>query len=234
MSLEGRFGGFVPGVIKRRLMRVETGIDEALEQFAAELPSGGFVFDAGAGESRHRDLFQRQRYVGADLAVGDASWNYARLDALANLEQLPFRDGCFSAAISIVTLEHLPEPLQVLGEIRRVLEPGRPLLLVAPQLWEVHQAPHDYYRYTRHGLEYLLRKAGFGELSIQPMGGYFTLLARRLTAALNFFQGGWRWICFPFVALLVIPAALLLPYLDGLDEKKDYTLAYRCIARSER
>ena len=231
MSLEGRFGGLVPGFLKRRLMRVETAIDESLDAFIANLPPGGFVLDAGAGESRHRALFGRQRYVGVDLAVGDASWDYGRLDALATLERLPFPDGSFSAAISIVTLEHLPEPLRVLREVRRVLRPGCPLLLVAPQLWEVHQAPHDYYRYTRYGLEYLLKQAGFAEFSIEPIGGYFTLLARRLMGALNFFQRGLLWLLFPLVALIALPAALVLPALDRLDEGKDYTLAYRCIAR---
>ncbi|MBI1352999.1 MAG: methyltransferase domain-containing protein [Acidobacteria bacterium] len=231
MSLEGRFGRFVPDFVKRRLMRVETGIDEALQQFVAALEPGGFVLDAAAGEARHRALFSRHRYVGVDLAVGDAAWNYQRLDARANLERLPFPDETFSAAISIVTLEHLAEPLQVLQEIRRTLQPGKPLLLVAPQMWEVHQAPHDYYRYTRHGLEYLLGKAGFERWTIEPMGGYFTLLARRLMAALIFFQGGLRWLAFPLVAAAVAPAALLLPSLDGLDSRKDYTLAYVCIAR---
>ena len=231
MSLEGRFGRFVPSFVRRRLMRVEAGIDAALEAFTAGLEPGGCVLDAGAGEARHRALFQRQRYVGADLAVGDPSWRYARNDVRANLERLPFQDATFSAAISIVTLEHLAEPLRVLREVRRTLRPGAPLLLVAPQMWEVHQAPHDYYRYTRHGLDYLLGQAGFERWTIEPMGGYFTLLARRLMAALIFFQGGLRWLAFPLAAALVTPAALLLPSLDGLDARKDYTLAYVCIAR---
>lgn len=231
MSLEGRFGGLVPGFVKRRLMRVEAGIDEALDAFIEKLPDGGFVLDAAAGESRHRERFTRQRYVGVDLAVGDAQWDYRGLDVQANLERLPFSDASFSAAISIVTLEHLPEPLRVLREVRRTLRPGCSLLLIAPQMWEVHQAPHDYYRYTRYGLEYLLEQAGFEDFSIEPMGGYFTLLARRLTASLNFFQGGLLWLLFPLVALATLPAALLLPSLDGLDARKDYTLAYVCIAR---
>ena len=35
------------------------------------------------------------------------------------------------------------------------------LLIAAPHEWEVHQAPHDYFRYTRYGLAYLLEQAGF-------------------------------------------------------------------------
>jgi hypothetical protein len=51
--------------------------------------------DAGAGEARHARYFTRQRYCGVDLAVGDRTWNYSRLDAVADLTRLPFASGCF-------------------------------------------------------------------------------------------------------------------------------------------
>jgi len=57
------------------------------------------------------------------------------------------------------------------------------LLLAIPQDWEVHQAPHDYFRYTRYGIEHLLRQAGMEPLRIQPAGGYFRLVSRRLLNA---------------------------------------------------
>ena len=79
----------------------------------------------------------------------------------ADLTALPFRGGAFDAAIHIVTIEHLREPGRALAEIARTLAPGGPLLIAAPHEWEVHQAPHDYFRYTRYGLAYLLEKSGF-------------------------------------------------------------------------
>jgi hypothetical protein len=77
----------------------------------------------------------------------------------------------------------------------------------------------------------LLAEAGFADFRIEPAGGYFSLLSRRLIGALNFFQGGARILLLPFAAALVAPAALLLPSLDFLDSKKDFTLAYVCFAR---
>jgi hypothetical protein len=35
----------------------------------------------------------------------------------------------------------------------------------------------------------------------------------------------------PLVALVVVPLALAVGWLDGLDERKDYTLGYVCMAR---
>jgi SAM-dependent methyltransferase len=169
--------------------------------------------------------------VGVDLAVGEAAWDYSHLDAVADLARLPFADATFDAALNIVVLEHLPEPWRALEEIGRVLRPGAPLLVAAPQEWGVHQAPHDYFRYTHHGLQRLLERAGFCQIAIEPAGGFFTLLGRRLLDAVLYFQGGLRWLFFPLVALVAGVAGLLLPSLDFLDSNKDSTLGYLCRAR---
>ena len=231
MALTQRFGGVVPGFLLRRLLTVETAIEAAVRDMAASLPDQARVLDAGAGEGRYSQHFVKQRYTGVDLAVGDAAWDYSGIDALGDLARLPFPDATFDAALNIVTLEHVPEPLAVLQELARVLRPGGRLLIVVPQQWEVHQAPHDYYRYTRYGLAWLLGRAGFDASGIQPIGGFFTLLARRLVATLNYCQGGAKWLLFPFAAAAAGPLALILPSLDFLDSSKDFTLAYRCVAR---
>jgi SAM-dependent methyltransferase len=217
----------LPGPLRRSILHFEAAIEDALGAFAARLAPGARVLDAGAGEGQYRRFFARQHYVGADLGVGDAGWNYAGLDVLANLAELPFAPGCFDAAINIVTLEHLREPAAALAEISRTLKDGGLLLLVAPQEWEVHQAPHDYFRYTRHGLDYLLRQAAFEPLSIEPVGGYFRLLSRRLWNGLQFFPG----LLFPLGLLLLAPAALVAPLLEPLDRRRDFTLGYTCTAQ---
>ena len=229
--LERRFGRFVPRFVLRRLMGVETRIDEAVRRFGDEAPHGARVLDAGAGEGRHRACFESQRYLGVDLAVGDAAWDYGDIDCRADLEALPFRAGVFERALSIVVLEHTKHPGAVLSEIAQTLKPGGRLLLVVPQQWEVHQAPHDYFRFTRYGIEHLLDQAGFEEIEVEALGGHFSLLARRLIGCLSFFQSGWRWAAFPFVAVFVGPLALLLPSFDRLDSNKETTPAYRCLAR---
>ena len=185
----------------------------------------------GAGEGRYAGYFARQRYCGVDLAVGDAAWDYSRLDAVADLTALPFAGGTFQAALHIVTIEHLCEPAAALAEIGRVLETGSCLLLAAPHEWEVHQAPHDYFRYTRYGLNYLLRKAGFEPVELRPAGGYFRLLARRLLNGLQFFSGGLRWLFFLPAAFLLVPPALILPFFDFLDRDRNFTLGYIAVAR---
>jgi SAM-dependent methyltransferase len=223
--------GHFPGFLRRHVLHFEASTEQALAELAGSLPAGARVLDAGSGEGQYAHLFRKQRYLGVDLGVGDTAWDYSRLDVRADLAALPFRSGIFDAAIHVVTLEHVREPRCVLREIARTLAPGARLLVVAPHEWEVHQVPHDYYRYTRYGLAYLLEEAGLTGIDIRPAGGYFRLLARRLLNGLQFFTGGLRWIWFLPVAILLVPPALVLPFLDGLDRDRNFTLGYICTAK---
>jgi SAM-dependent methyltransferase len=212
--------------VRGYLLAFEAAIEDAVARFAAALPEGARVLDAGAGEGQYTHFFTRQRYLGVDLAVGDAGWDYSRLNVIADLAALPVATGACDAALNIVTLEHVPEPARVLAEMARALRPGGRLLLVAPHEWEVHQHPHDYFRYTCFGLRYLLEGAGFTDIRVEPVGGYFRLLARRLLNGLQFFPLPLK----PLAALLLGPPALLLPLMDGLDRAQDFTLGYLCTA----
>ena len=217
----------VPRFLRRHVFHFESSIEDALHRFAAGTPTGARVLDAGAGERVHAKYFGAQRYTAVDLAVGDAAWDYGKLDAIADLTALPFRDACFGACINVVTLEHVREPACALREIARTLAPGASLLLVVPHEWEVHQSPHDYYRYTRHGIAYLLDRAGFADYDIQPVGGFFRLCSRRLMNGLQFFPGPW----FFLAAIFLVPPAMVLPWFDSLDRRRDFTLGYICTAK---
>jgi SAM-dependent methyltransferase len=217
----------LPGQVARYVMHFEAAIEDAVADFAQALPRGVRVLDAGAGETAHKHYFAAQRYCGLDLGIGDQAWNYSGLDVLGDLETLPFPDATFEAAINIVTLEHVLHPERVLCELGRVLAPGGRFLLVAPLQWEEHQQPHDYSRFTRFALDRLLRQGGFTDISIQPVGGIFRLISRRLLNALQFFPGPLMLVAAVFFA----PPALVLPLFDPLDRDRSFTLGYICSAR---
>jgi len=221
---------WLPRPLRRHILHFEVRIEEAVSAFSASLPAGSRVLDAGSGEGQYAHCFAHTRYTGVDLAVGDADWNYAGLDAVADLSALPFPGAAFDAAINIVTLEHVRQPARVVAEIARALKPGASLLLIVPHEWEVHQSPHDYFRYTRHGVDYLLTQAGLQVAAIEPAGGYFRLMSRRLLNGLQFFSKGWKMVLFLPAALFLVPPALLFPLLDGFDQDRNFTLGYICKA----
>jgi SAM-dependent methyltransferase len=222
-----RLRELMPAPVRRYVQHFESETENAVAEFAASLAPQARMLDAGAGEGNYKHYFARQRYCGFDLAIGDADWNYSRLDVVGNLLNLPFRDSTFDACLSVVTLEHVREPARALTELARVLVPGGRLLLIAPLEWEEHQQPHDYYRYTQFGLEYLLSQAGMAEISIAPVGGFFRLLARRMLNGLQFCPGPLMLVA----AVFLVPPALVLPWFEPLDQRRNFTLGYICSAR---
>lgn len=217
----------LPPGLYRRLDPFDATIESFVRGVAEEIPAGKRVLDAGAGEGRFKSLFAHTEYVGIDFAQGDPSWNYSALDVIGKLEHLPFPNLSFDHVLSIVVLEHTPEPGRVIEEFQRVLKPGGMVHLVVPHMWEEHQRPHDFFRFTSGGIRYLLQSAGIRVRKIHPIGGFFWQLGRRLMGVLSFTQSGWRWLLFPVLAPvfgLVLP--LCCYYLDTLDEDRAYTLGF--------
>ena len=222
--------------------RIEVNWRESLrllEQAQAEIAEGALVLDAGSGEGRYKEMLAHTRYVGLDLAVGDAAWDYSGLDTMGDLRKLPFGDETFDAAVCVQTMEHVNQPFEVTREIGRVLKSGGRYYLSAPMMWYQHQKPHDYYRYTSFGLEYLLKEYNMRIVEIRPMGGYFWVLSFYLQMlhfllfprAQNNVQ---RLIQLPLQVFVQGIFFFLLPiflyYLDRIDQTKDHTLGWVLIA----
>jgi SAM-dependent methyltransferase len=220
---------FVPQWLFRKLDPFEAAIQDFVAEVAASTRSGSAVLDAGAGECRFRPKFRHAFYVGVDFGLGDPSWDYSGLDVIGRLEELPFSNETFDRVLSTVVLEHTPEPAAVIREFYRVLRHGGSVHLVVPHMWEEHQKPYDFFRFTSNGMRYLMEKAGLRVKRVDPVGGFFWQLSRRLMGILGFTQTGWRWVLFPFLAPVF---GLILPlccyYLDGIDHEKAYTLGFIC------
>jgi SAM-dependent methyltransferase len=144
---------------------------------ARSTPTGAAVLDLGAGDAPYRELFRHARYRTSDW--GESEHEGARhADIVASADRLPVEDETFSLVLCTQVLEHVPEPSAVLAECRRVLAPGGRLALTAPLLWELHELPHDYYRYTSSGLTHLLDKAGFTDIEVRPRSDSFSAIAQ--------------------------------------------------------
>jgi SAM-dependent methyltransferase len=79
-------------------------------------------------------------------------------------------------------LEHVSDPGSALAEISRVLKDNGVLLLSVPFLARLHEEPHDYFRYTEHGLRYLLMQHGFSVREIVPTGSLFSFLGHQIAS----------------------------------------------------
>ncbi|MBP3191682.1 class I SAM-dependent methyltransferase [Natronogracilivirga saccharolytica] len=147
-------------------------VDHMLVRYAGYI--SGVVYDLGCGERPFESYFLRHgsSYVGVDWA---SSQHDSKADVVADLnEPVPVGDQVADTVISISVLEHLHSPLVMLKEAHRILRPGGTLLLQVPFMWHIHEEPHDYFRYTRYGLEHLLGQAGFRDIEIHATSGFWS------------------------------------------------------------
>jgi SAM-dependent methyltransferase len=154
-------------------------IAEAVAAEAAAIAAGSRVLDAGAGAAPYRPLFGHCDYVTQDWP-GSVHGGARGPDIVADLHHLPVADASFDAVVCTEVLEHVAEPAIVLAELSRALRPGGRLLLTVPFVIELHEEPHDHYRYTSHGLRGLLERAGFADIDVRPSSGWFATLAQTL------------------------------------------------------
>lgn len=225
---------FLPHFLVSRLDPIEELIEREVRNAAAGINDKHIVLDAGAGEGRHREQFSTGRYIALDSGFGDPDWDYSKLDILGDLEHLPVREKSVDRVLCMVVLEHTRNPGRVIAEFGRVLKDGGRLHLIVPFLWEEHQGPNDFFRFTRHGVRLLFEGLPFRIDTLQPMGGIFWVCARRCINMLGHFQGGWRWIAFVILLPLfglILP--LILQSLDGMDRHKNFTLGFRVRATKE-
>lgn len=132
-------------------------IHDINRRIARSLPYKGRVIDLGCGKAPYKEdiLKVTNEYIRVDWK--NSYHKNSKVDVQADLtKHLPFDDEYADTVVSFQVMEHLPEPSFFLAECWRILKPEGTLFITVPFMWHVHEAPYDYYRYTHHGLEYML------------------------------------------------------------------------------
>lgn len=150
-----------------------------LREFAAEAAAVGTdksfrVLDAGAGSTPYRDLFDHVSYEACDLEDNGLQ------DYVCDIAALPMPDNTYDLVFCSQTLEHVPNPFKVMGELQRVLKPGGQLWMSAPFIYEEHVKPYDFFRYTRFAWRRMGRRAGLDVQSVDVLEGYYGTLSYHL------------------------------------------------------
>ncbi|PIT90277.1 MAG: hypothetical protein COU22_03070 [Candidatus Komeilibacteria bacterium CG10_big_fil_rev_8_21_14_0_10_41_13] len=140
------------------------------------------VVDLGAGEAPYQKFFKAEKYICIDVENRKGTADVI----IADVNQgIPIGDNQADVVLCIEVLEHLREPAFVIQEIHRILKPGGRLVLSTPMVWQVHEPPNDFFRYTEFGLKHLLEKAGFKKYEIKPSNNYFYTLCQLINMKLR-------------------------------------------------
>lgn len=150
---------------------------------ATAVPPGSYILDAGAGNGPYKPLFTDMHYESADFCQVDKA--YGAITHVCDLAAIPVPSERYDLVLCTQVLEHVSDPKEMLAELFRVLKPGGVLYASAPLFYEEHEAPYDYFRYTRFGLRYVLESVGFQVGQLQPLEGYFGALSYQLNMASN-------------------------------------------------
>jgi SAM-dependent methyltransferase len=195
--------------------------------------ASGALLDVGCGSMPFSGAFRGrvERYVGVDLPGSHDFWA-ARPHVFGAAERLPFRAGSFDTVLAVSLLNYLPDPGAFLAEARRVVRPGGVAIVEFPQMLPLDDEDPDYFRFTRHGAERLLREAGFEPLEFVPVGSLPARVGLSTIAALGRInRGPWRVLTEIPVRLLYVVVQLGCEALDRVMFNPDETLANVVVAR---
>jgi UDP-N-acetylmuramyl pentapeptide phosphotransferase/UDP-N-acetylglucosamine-1-phosphate transferase/SAM-dependent methyltransferase len=188
--------------------------------------AAGTLLDAGCGTRPYAQIFapRIRREIGLEQDRG----RYGAAHVWGDVGALPFGEGAFDTVLSNQVLEHVAEPQQVLREVARVLRPDGHLILTAPHIWEVHEVPHDYYRFTPYGLRYLAEKAGLEVVEIRAMAGFWVTAGARFCYYLARFD---RSVGAPVVRVAFLVVQLGALFLDRLHRVEGDAWNFLMIAK---
>ncbi len=160
---------------------------------AAQVAAGSLVLDIGAGTCPYRNLFDHceykthdfKQYEGEKLGGGK---DYGRIDYVSNIVNLPIETNSVDVVLCTEVLEHVPEPIEALKELIRIVKPNGRLLITAPLGSGLHQLPFHYYGgYSPEWYRYFCNKFECEINELVPNGGFFKLMAQESARIANFY-----------------------------------------------
>jgi SAM-dependent methyltransferase len=183
------------------------GIYEFLEKEFSEIEKGSKILNVGAGGKIEELLQQYAQLRDYSIESFDIDPNRGP-DIQGDICVYNFNDtDIYDCVVLSEVLEHLHSPHLAINQIFNILKPKGKLIITVPFILPIHERPYDYYRYSKYGLEFLLKN--FKNVQIKERNSWSeaisVLMVRLLMAKQN---------RFPFIPyLLIVLVYLFNPFI---------------------
>jgi len=127
-----------------------------IAKFAKGLNGCKKILDVGCGLKPYESLFFTHEYIGIDVESGYWSEVDKKTNTYFDGINIPFDNNSFDVVLCTEVLEHASDPDKLLKEIFRVLKDDGILYLTVPFVWNEHEVPYDFRRFTQYGIKKML------------------------------------------------------------------------------
>ena len=124
-----------------------------IEATLKRIPAGLTLLDAGAGERQFKKFCGHLNYIAQDfgqysgegeIGLQTGKWDNDGLDIVSDITNIPLPDHSVDAIMCTEVLEHVPDPVAVIKEFKRLVKPGGYLLITSPFTSLTHFAPYHF------------------------------------------------------------------------------------------
>ena len=146
------------------------GLYPFLEAEFAKIPAQATVLTVGSGGPVNEYL---QKYGTQNhFAILSLDIDPKRQpDWVGDICSYDFESQQFDVVVMSEVLEHVHAPHLALENVHTVLKENGRLILTTPFAFPLHDRPHDYFRFTKYGLQHLCRH--FSTVTIKERNSYF-------------------------------------------------------------
>lgn len=149
-------------------IRSRQNLYEFLEKEYKQIKPGQSVLTIGAGGKINKELYKYGEEKYFDILSFDIDEDRGP-DVVGDICTYDFKEKRFDVIIMSEVIQFLQTPQIGIDNVYKILKPGGRLILTSPFVFPLHDRPYDLYRFTKHGLKYLL--SGFDEVTIEDRNG---------------------------------------------------------------
>lgn len=204
------------GIVVNPFYLIRKGLYKNIKSLSSEIH--GKVLDFGCGSKPYEALFaSSDEYIGLDIETSGHNHVESKVDVFYDGKTIPFGGAYFDSVVSFESFEHIFELPAILDEINRVLKTDGKLLISVPFVWDEHEIPYDYGRYTSFGLTYLLEKHGFEIIEYKKTTTYIeTICQMAIAYVAQHLMPKNRWLRHAFQYGIIFPMNIFSFFLNKI------------------